>query len=302
MADVQVEHGYSRIANEILEHIAKLKINGTQFRILMVLWRYTYGFHRKEHELSLTFIAEATELNRDQIKREINALIDSYVVKVVKEATFNSTRVISFNKDYEEWKIVPSVQKGTQGAKKPTGSETDYTTGGELAPTGGGGLAPQEIYSFKDMFKEIAVTIDSDLSDYAILESEFCSIHKIGNWNLNTKGIQSMQKIVDEVPVQFVIETMRSINSEKVQQGEVIKSFTYYYPIIKQAWLARNAKPVKLPEPNVAYLPQRSSKAIRSKPVIPVVTEKPGTHRTLTEEEMQAIIDKASGWEDKRTV
>jgi phage replication O-like protein O len=50
-----LDNGYTRIANEILEAMAKIKLSPTQYRILFVVWRYTYGFQRKEHKLSLTF-------------------------------------------------------------------------------------------------------------------------------------------------------------------------------------------------------------------------------------------------------
>lgn len=40
----------------------------------------------------------------------------------------------------------------------------------------------------------------------------------------------------------------------------------------------------------------------RGKPIIPVVTDKPGNHKTLSDEEMDAIIRKAEGWRDKTPV
>ena len=55
MANPQLENGYTRIANEILEAMAKVKLSPTQYRVLFVVWRYTYGFSRKSADLSLTF-------------------------------------------------------------------------------------------------------------------------------------------------------------------------------------------------------------------------------------------------------
>jgi phage replication O-like protein O len=48
MADVQLEKGFARIANEIFDNIVKIPLNGTQFRIVILLWRETYGFSRKD--------------------------------------------------------------------------------------------------------------------------------------------------------------------------------------------------------------------------------------------------------------
>ena len=52
MAGPQLEDGYTRIANEVLEH-GQGEAHSTQYRILFIIWRYTYGFNRKTHYLSL---------------------------------------------------------------------------------------------------------------------------------------------------------------------------------------------------------------------------------------------------------
>ena len=103
MASPQLENGYTKIADEILEVLPKYKFNGSQMRILMVILRYTYGFSRKQHELSLTFISEATGMNRTQVRRELNTLIAKNVILVLKEASFRKPRVIAFNKNYDQW-------------------------------------------------------------------------------------------------------------------------------------------------------------------------------------------------------
>ena len=67
MANVQIDNGeFTRIANEILEHIAKAKLNGTQYAIILTIWRYTYGFQRISHEMSLGFMANLTGINNIQ--------------------------------------------------------------------------------------------------------------------------------------------------------------------------------------------------------------------------------------------
>lgn len=98
----QIEDGYTRLANEILENIMKASLNGTQFRIVMAVWRYTYGFQRKEHDLSLTFLAKAIDASRGQVDRELTALIDRKIIIVVGTGGRGS-RVITFNKNHSEW-------------------------------------------------------------------------------------------------------------------------------------------------------------------------------------------------------
>lgn len=119
MADVQLEkNGFTRIANPILEQIAGLKLNGTQFSILLSVWRYTYGFHRKQHKISLTFLSKATGRNRTQIKREVDRLIDAKILLVEGESNYTQSREIKFNKDYEQW--MECKLKSSQSAKKHT--------------------------------------------------------------------------------------------------------------------------------------------------------------------------------------
>ncbi|KPU43014.1 bacteriophage replication protein O [Oxobacter pfennigii] len=103
MSKPQLEDGYTKIANELLEQIYKLPLNGTQFRIIAVIIRYTYGYSRKEHEMSESFISSNSGIYKRQVQRALKELIESKIITVVKEASFNSSRVIAINKNYAEW-------------------------------------------------------------------------------------------------------------------------------------------------------------------------------------------------------
>lgn len=113
MASPQKENGYTPIANEILEQLVKLPMNGTQFRTLMVIWRYTYGFSRKEHNLSLSFISDATGCDQRQIQREIKKMAGRKII--IQKIKNGSYRKISFNKNYDEWLFNKSIGKSTDG-------------------------------------------------------------------------------------------------------------------------------------------------------------------------------------------
>jgi phage replication O-like protein O len=103
MANPQIEKGHTRIANEILEHISKTNLNGTQIRIVMVIWRYTYGFQRKEHQLSNAFIAQAIGVkHRFIVIRELTTLVERKIINVVGNG-LRGTKILKFNKNYEEW-------------------------------------------------------------------------------------------------------------------------------------------------------------------------------------------------------
>ncbi len=144
---------FTKISNELMEHLPLYKFNGTQLRIIIVVLRYTYGFLRKECSLSLSFLSKSICVHKEQIKRELNSLINEKVINVVKGADFNSTRVLAFNKNYDEWLTEKSELKSTQEAKKFTGSEkVDLQEADSFTPTGSE-LDPQE-RKYKENIKE----------------------------------------------------------------------------------------------------------------------------------------------------
>jgi phage replication O-like protein O len=129
MANPQPDQ-FTRISNELMEAIPMFKLNGTQLRILLVVLRYTYGFQRKSHELSLSFISNSTGAHKQQIKRELDILIQTKVLIEKSEPTFNRSRVIEFNKNYDEWLI------SRQSAKTLTvNKEDDTQSANTLTPT-----------------------------------------------------------------------------------------------------------------------------------------------------------------------
>ncbi len=137
MANPQKENGYTAIANEIMEALAKMPLNGTQFRIITIVFRYTYGFSRKTHSLSESFISEATGVDKRNIRRELTDLIDSKLINIVKEATFTTPREIEFNKNYEKW------IKGERVKTPPVGKKAQSPEG-EITHSPEGEFTPQE--------------------------------------------------------------------------------------------------------------------------------------------------------------
>ena len=115
MANPQKENGYTPIANEILERIMRVNLSGTQFRIVMAVWRYTYGFNRKHHAMSVTFIANAVGTSRSRASNEIKMLVEKNILEIIKPSTFKSPAVIGFHKDYDMWidDTVPVIESDT---------------------------------------------------------------------------------------------------------------------------------------------------------------------------------------------
>jgi phage replication O-like protein O len=110
---------YTPIGNETLERIMKTNLNGTQLRIVMAIWRYTYGFQRKTSDFSINFLANALDANRSQINRETTRLIERNILSVVGSGTRNK-RIIEFNKNYSEWtSYIPTKKETTKKIAAP---------------------------------------------------------------------------------------------------------------------------------------------------------------------------------------
>lgn len=148
MADVQPENGYTKIAHELLERLALTKLSPTQYRIILAVWRYTYGFNRKEHEMSLTFISNAIGADKRNIQRELKDLEEKKIIH--QEIKSGSYRKITFNKNYDEWIGKTAIGRITIG--ETTIGETNNTTIGETNNGTIGETNNQERY--KDNFKE----------------------------------------------------------------------------------------------------------------------------------------------------
>jgi phage replication O-like protein O len=103
MASPQIENGYTRVSNELLEAIVRTKMNGTQYAIVLAVIRATYGFHKKSRELGLAFFEVATGRNKRKIGIEIAKLIKRNILIVEKEFWLGHSRALKLNKDYESW-------------------------------------------------------------------------------------------------------------------------------------------------------------------------------------------------------
>ncbi len=81
MASPQLENGYTKISNELLEATAKFPFNGSQLRMILFLWRKTYGFNKPQDKLSLSQWATGTKLSQRTICRELKNLKQMNVIQ-----------------------------------------------------------------------------------------------------------------------------------------------------------------------------------------------------------------------------
>lgn len=104
MASPQVENGYTKIANELLEALAKIRIPGEARQVLDVICRRTYGFNKKYDAISLSQFNLATGLKKVAVCKAIQKLT---FLNLITQKGNDTSKTYSINKDFETWKPLP---------------------------------------------------------------------------------------------------------------------------------------------------------------------------------------------------
>jgi phage replication O-like protein O len=104
----QLEDGYTAISNELLEALARIRINGEARQCLDVIFRKTYGFKKKEDRISISQFVLYTGINKACVCRALNKIKQMQIV-IQKDNKW------SINKLYNSWcplsKKITVIQK-----------------------------------------------------------------------------------------------------------------------------------------------------------------------------------------------
>jgi phage replication O-like protein O len=111
MANPQIENGYTKIANEIVEAIYKHPFSGHEFRMLFLIIRKTYGFNKIEDAVSLSQMMKALSLSKTRCSQVINRLQLQKIVTVTENIN-GIGKKYKFNKNFEQWKTVHKSVNG----------------------------------------------------------------------------------------------------------------------------------------------------------------------------------------------
>jgi len=113
MANPQIEEGYTKIANEILEALALNRLSGQEIQIVFVVLRKTYGFNKSEDEISLSQFSDCTGINRPKIVVLLKGLIGKKILTVTQKDT-SQIKTYKFQKDHSLWQVLPKKVTVTQ--------------------------------------------------------------------------------------------------------------------------------------------------------------------------------------------
>ena len=91
-----IDDGYTRIANELLESIASADLTARQIKLLLAYVRKTYGFNKKSDRIADEQIAELTGLSRQNVNKAKKELISM-------NCLFMDGNKIGVNKEVSAW-------------------------------------------------------------------------------------------------------------------------------------------------------------------------------------------------------
>lgn len=271
MADIQLENGFTKIANQILEVIQHFQFTQNQFKVLMLLWRNTYGWNRKECELSLSYIEKATHLDRKRASTTLQDLIKANVLIEINKGSSTKAKVVGFNKNYTEWTINQYKGSGilsTSGHSATSGNEA--TSGsGELTTSGSGhsathkrnikeilnkdiaadkestgGVPTTEIVQLADANQSKGQIPGSSLkNDYQLIKELYMRLAGIGGFDLNAKDDQGIHTLLNyKIDVNKVLVWLEECfrDYKPKHKFDKINSFAYCLPMILDKHVAES--------------------------------------------------------------
>lgn len=96
---------YTRIDNELLEAMARIRIPGEAMQVLLVIARKTYGYQKREDSIPLSQFNLYTGISKPSIVRAIETL-ESKMNIIYKKVNGHSA-IYRINKDFSTWNPLP---------------------------------------------------------------------------------------------------------------------------------------------------------------------------------------------------
>ena len=113
MANPQLEDGYTKIANELLEALSRSNLSPYESRVLWFVIRQTYGWKKKTDLISLSQIVKGTGIEKGNTSRALKSLILRQIVVRL------DNKQLGFNKDYDSWLRKLSAETPKLSAETP---------------------------------------------------------------------------------------------------------------------------------------------------------------------------------------
>jgi len=148
MASPQCEHGFTRIANELLHALTLCQVSGREFRVVLAVIRETYGYSRLVAPLSRTRLAEMCGLDRRDADRVVRALVAKKILHT-EPGQGRSPGRIGLQKDYDLWDVVPNTPSQVVTAKTPSQTPAENVLVTATTPSQDGAKTPSQTGAYQ---------------------------------------------------------------------------------------------------------------------------------------------------------
>ncbi|MDA3862023.1 MAG: replication protein [Melioribacteraceae bacterium] len=201
---------FTRLSNELLEALCKIKVSGAAMSILLVIFRKTYGFNKKKDRISLSQFSELTGIERSNCSRAVAKLESMNLITISKD--INSS-TYSIQKDYDLWgsviKTDNTLQDKVLSKLNPSVVNIDNQVLSELTQS-----VVSSDYNkrkFNESFKE------SRKERATFLTSQNITSEKIKNLFANHSKITEPNQKIHVEPILKILETIPpEINSKDI--------------------------------------------------------------------------------------
>lgn len=98
----QTDEGFVRIANELMDAVLSAGFSQRQLLVLLAIIRKTYGYNKKEDDMSAQQIGKLCNMARTHVTTVLNQLA---AMNVIQKKTGEYGCVIGIQKDYSRWNL-----------------------------------------------------------------------------------------------------------------------------------------------------------------------------------------------------
>lgn len=133
MASPQLENGYTRIADELMEALAKWHLSNYEMRVLMFIVRKTYGFGKSKDWISLSQFVDGTGISQPHICRSIRMLINQ---NLITKGGKKGAPFYMIQKDHEKWQKIAGRSHHLPKGALPKGAIGITKGGNQGVPKG----------------------------------------------------------------------------------------------------------------------------------------------------------------------
>lgn len=113
----QLEDGHLKIANELFEAIMAFPFKQTTLRVLLAVLRKTYGYGKKEDDLSASQLGQLLgDMKRQHITTALNELA---AMQVITKRAGRYGSLVGINKDYSRWIASPKSGQVNESRTSP---------------------------------------------------------------------------------------------------------------------------------------------------------------------------------------